>query len=90
MPSMIGRNGNSVSNFTGGIENNLRICLDFQLRCVEKLEKRADMANDHGMAIGHYASALSLNPMNINDIILKCCQARASLLEGELVCVTKV
>jgi hypothetical protein len=59
---MIGRNGNWVSNFTGGIEGDLRICPDFQLRCIEKLEKRADMANDHGVAIGHYLERTLAQP----------------------------
>jgi len=64
--------------------------LNFQQRCVKKLEKRADMTNDHDMAIRHYSSALSLNPTNINDIIVKCCKARKSLLEEELVSIIEV
>jgi hypothetical protein len=87
---MIGRNGSSVSDFTTDMKGDLRIPSDFQQRWVEKLENHADMAGDHGAAIGYYTSALSLYPTNISDIILKCCKARANLLEEELVSATKV
>jgi len=48
--------------------------LDFRGCCVEKLEKLGDAARDsqkHSEAIGYYSTALSLDPMKFNDILLK-------------------
>jgi len=48
--------------------------LDFRVRCVDKLEKLGDTASNskiHDEAIGYYSSALSLDPTNANDILLK-------------------
>ena len=59
----------------------------------KKLENHADTvmdSEDHDAAIGYYSSALSLDPTNINDIIVKCCKARAGSLNEELVSITKV
>ena len=53
---------------------NSRISSDFRGRCVEKLEKLGDIARDskkHDEAIGYYSNALSLDPTNLNDILLK-------------------
>ena len=39
-----------------------------------KLEKLGDTARDskkHGEAVGYYSDALSLDPTNLNDILLK-------------------
>ncbi|KAI9574684.1 hypothetical protein HD554DRAFT_79908 [Boletus coccyginus] len=47
---------------------------DFRGRCVEKLERLGDTASSskmHDEAIGYYSSALSLDPTNANDILLK-------------------
>ena len=47
---------------------------DFRRRCVEKLEKLGDTAKDserHDEAIGYYSNALSLDPTNLNEILLK-------------------
>ncbi|KAI9571626.1 hypothetical protein HD554DRAFT_1798465 [Boletus coccyginus] len=47
---------------------------DFRGRCVEKLEKLGDTASNskkHDEAIGYYSSALSIDPTNANDILLK-------------------
>ncbi|KAI9571647.1 hypothetical protein HD554DRAFT_1800612 [Boletus coccyginus] len=44
---------------------------DFRKRCVEKLERLGDTASNSKKAIGYYSSALSLDPTNVNDILLK-------------------
>ncbi|KAF8444928.1 hypothetical protein L210DRAFT_3054439 [Boletus edulis BED1] len=50
--------------------------LDFRARCIEKLEKLGDTArdskkHDHDEVIRYYSNALSLDPPNIYDILLK-------------------
>ncbi|KAI9571630.1 hypothetical protein HD554DRAFT_1798183 [Boletus coccyginus] len=47
---------------------------DFRGRCIEKLEKLGDTARDskkHEEAVRYYSAALSLDPTNANDILLK-------------------
>jgi tetratricopeptide (TPR) repeat protein len=47
---------------------------DFRIRCAARLEKLGDTARDskkHDEAIGYYSNALSLDPTNLNDILLK-------------------
>ncbi|KAI9571641.1 hypothetical protein HD554DRAFT_2168897 [Boletus coccyginus] len=47
---------------------------DFRGRCIEKLGKLGDTASNskmHDEAIGYYSSALSLDPTNASDILLK-------------------
>jgi hypothetical protein len=63
--TLIGFNGDSVSNFVSDTKSDLRISPDYQQRSAMKLEKRADTAKDHDVAIGYYSSALSLHPTNI-------------------------
>lgn len=56
-------------------------------------EKMGDVAIDSenfDAAIAYYSGALSLDPPNIGDIIVKCCKARAGLLNNELIDATKV
>ena len=46
----------------------------FRGRCIEKLEKLGDTARDskkHDKAVGYYSDALSLDPTNLNDLLLK-------------------
>jgi tetratricopeptide (TPR) repeat protein len=82
-----------VSSCNNDTETWLNIPQDFQQHFVEKLEKGGDVARDsknHDVAIGLYSSALSLNPENISNIVVKLCKARLSLLEDELRDITKV
>ena len=68
------RSGNSVRGPNHDIARADSTILDFRGRCVAKLEKLGDTARDskkHDEAIGHYSNALSLDPTNLNDILLK-------------------
>jgi tetratricopeptide (TPR) repeat protein len=47
---------------------------DFNQRCVEKLKHLGDIAaeaHQHDEAITHYSTALSLNPVILQDIFIK-------------------
>jgi hypothetical protein len=82
-----------VSAFYDNTETWLNVFQDLRQRYIEKLEKEGDEANDvkdHHVAIGSYSSALSLDPENINDIIVKCCKTRVGYLEDELSTATMV
>ena len=55
--------------------------LDLKRKCIDKLESLGNMAlksGDHDNAIARYTSALSLNPSNPIDILVKRSEARAS------------
>ncbi|KAI9571769.1 hypothetical protein HD554DRAFT_1819184 [Boletus coccyginus] len=53
--------------------------LDFRARCVRRLEKLGDVANDSkpDMAIGYYSNALSLDPKDPSEILVKRSKALA-------------
>ena len=74
-PTMGERRGNSVRGSNHDIVGLIqRSPSDFRERCIQKLEKLGDTARDskkHDEAIRHYSNALSLDPTNLNDILLK-------------------
>ena len=68
------RSGNSVRGSTATSPGLIQRSPSFRDSCVEKLEELGDTAGDskkHDEAIGHYSNALSLDPTNLNDILLK-------------------
>jgi hypothetical protein len=56
----------------------------------DKLGDVAIYSKNFDAAIEYYSGALSLDPPNINNVIVKCCKARAGLLNNELIDATKV
>ena len=68
--------GSVVRGFCSGItcKQPYLFCSDFQGRCIEKLVHLADAARDgkkHEEAIRYYSDAMSLDPTNLNEILLK-------------------
>ena len=75
MPARSERRGSVVCGFSG-IASRLShpFRSEFQERCVEKLVNLGDAARDgkkHQAAIQHYSLAISLDPTNIHEILLK-------------------
>ena len=88
-------NGSTVGGCSGELGRADSSTSDFRGRCVEKLTKMGDIAmdsKDYNEAIKWYSNALTFDPTNVCDVLLKRSKVRAvvGLWEEALIDADKV